>query len=339
VAAQTQTAAVPASKDNTLYFSTTGALSNGLGTRMFSGNTGGLTGGQTRRALLAFDVAGTIPRHSTIISATLTLTAAMGSTAGNTVTLHRVLQNWGEGTSLAFRGEGGGAASTNGDATWIHTFFPGSLWQTAGGDFTATASSSTTVSTFGAQTWASTPQLVADVQSWLDSPNQNFGWLVRGVESGLNTAIAFETRQTITPANAPRLDIVYTPPAASAVSVGTGCAQGGPTPLTLGAIGLPQVPNPSFAFTVTGGPAGGFGVIAIALDLAPVPLPLNASCFLYVNPTTFLLSLNAPPSPLPFPVPGNPNLLGLDLAMQAVYVAPATLNLASSNALAITLGQ
>lgn len=337
LAAQNQNATLASRKDNTLYFTTTMPLSNGAGSRMFCGNTGAITGGQTRRALIAFDL-GRIPRHSTIVSATLTLELVMGMVNNQAVTLHRVLADWGEGTSVAGSGQGGGAPATPGDATWMHTFFPNAQWQTAGGDFVATATGSTTIGISGSQTWASSPQMVADVQAWLDNPQANFGWMVRTVETGLNTALAFETKETLTPAIAPRLDVVYTPPAARVVSTGTGCAQGGPGPLAMTAVGLPQVGNGTFAFSLAGGPTGGFGVIAVALDLSPIPLPLNPSCFLYINPLTFLLSLSSAPPTTPFPIPGNQNLLGLDLSLQAVYVNPTTLQLASSNALTVTVG-
>ena len=57
----------------------------------------------------------------------------------------RFLANWGEGTSNADANEGGGANSTTNDATWIHTFYPASLWTTAGGNFISTASATTLV--------------------------------------------------------------------------------------------------------------------------------------------------------------------------------------------------
>ncbi|MEZ5966695.1 MAG: DNRLRE domain-containing protein [Planctomycetota bacterium] len=338
-AAQNRTVTVGSAKDNTLYFSNTGALSNGAGTRMFCGNTGLITNGETRRGLIAFDPR-SIPRHSTIVSVTLSMTMVQGNITGQAVTLHRVSADWGEGTSVAGSGEGGGAPATAGDATWLHTRFPNAMWQAAGGDFVAAASGSTTVSALGVQTWASTPQMVADVQAWLDNPTLNAGWMLRTVETGQNTAMAFSTKETLTPADAPALTIVYTPPVASVTSSGTGCAQGGSSPLAMAAVGLPQVGNANFGFNVTGGPAGGPGVVAAALDLSPVPLPLNASCFLYINPLSFLLSLPAAPTPtlVTFPIPGNQGLLGLDLALQAVYVNPTTLQLASSNAAAIVVG-
>ena len=49
-------------KDNTIY--SEGELSNGAGTSLFAGTTGDLDNGALRRALLAFDVAGSIPAGS-----------------------------------------------------------------------------------------------------------------------------------------------------------------------------------------------------------------------------------------------------------------------------------
>ena len=57
-----------------------------------------------------------------------------------------------------------------------------SFGQTQGGDFSATVSASQSVGAIGQYTWSSA-QMVADVQSWLDNPASNFGWLVLGDES------------------------------------------------------------------------------------------------------------------------------------------------------------
>ena len=37
--------------------------------------------------------------------------------------------------------------------------------------------------------------MVADVQSWLDNPATNFGWLVLGDESDILTAKRFDTQR------------------------------------------------------------------------------------------------------------------------------------------------
>ena len=50
--------------------------------------------------------------------------------------------------------------------------------------------------------------MVADVQSWLDNPASNFGWLVLGDESTIATAKRFDTRESASP---PVLTIQYIP--------------------------------------------------------------------------------------------------------------------------------
>src|SRR3989304_777651 len=98
---------------------------------------------------------------------------------GETASLRPLLANWGEGTSNADQQEGAGAASTPGDATWIHTFYNTAFWSTAGGDFSSAASAATTVGGTGQYSWSSAG-MVADVQAWLDNPATNFGWIVMG---------------------------------------------------------------------------------------------------------------------------------------------------------------
>src|SRR5439155_6942286 len=64
------TVTLGASKDNTMFQSTTGDISNGAGPHLFIGTN---DQGNERRALVAFDLAGAIPAGSTINAATLTL--------------------------------------------------------------------------------------------------------------------------------------------------------------------------------------------------------------------------------------------------------------------------
>ncbi|MHC4415526.1 MAG: DNRLRE domain-containing protein [Planctomycetota bacterium] len=198
-------------KDNTL-FSTDGTTSNGAGNAVFSGRTGPSSGSVRQRAVVAFDVSGSVPPGSTITSAGLTLTLISAGAAGDqTHTLHRIAQDWGEGTSIGFGGTG--APSTPGDATWLHTFFPDLLWANQGGDFEPTASGSTIVGTTpGPYTWSSTPQMVADVQGWLDDPASDFGWLVKGNEDLDNTAKKLASREAKNEGQRPLLAIEFTPP-------------------------------------------------------------------------------------------------------------------------------
>ncbi|NOT02934.1 MAG: DNRLRE domain-containing protein [Phycisphaerales bacterium] len=204
-------ASVNPSKDNTLYQDAGGALSNGIGTGMFTGKN---NVGSIRRGVLAFDLAGVIPAGSTINGVTLTMNASMVAGGDQTVSLHRLSADWGEGTSNAIAGGGGGGApSTTNDATWVHRFFNTSLWSAVGGDFVAAPSGSTAVDAAGSYSWGSTPGMIADVEAWLAAPASNFGWIVRGNEGVNQTTKRFDTREIGTIATRPLLEIDFTPPA------------------------------------------------------------------------------------------------------------------------------
>jgi hypothetical protein len=197
---------ITSTKDNTLYEydPAEGDHSNGAGFHFFAGENGM---GELRRGVIAFDVARTIPAGSTIIAVTLTMNMSMTPAGPETVELHKLLADWGEGTSHAPMGEGDGAPATPNDATWRHRFFDTIFWVTEGGDFSAVASAAQSVGGVGQYMWSSA-QMVADVQEWLDSPASNFGWLVLGDETAIATAKRFDTRESASP---PMLSIQYTP--------------------------------------------------------------------------------------------------------------------------------
>lgn len=204
------TVTLTTSKDNTLYESATGALSNGAGAHFFAGRTGTNSGGKIRRGVIAFDVAANVPPGSTITNVVLTLRASRAAqNTGETVVLRRLLANWGEGASIAAGQEGGGGPSAAGDATWIHRFYPTSFWTSAGGDFSGTLSAATIVSGTGSYSWTSA-QMVSDVQAWLDNPSLNFGWIVLGNEAQIETSKRFDSRETTSLGNRPALAITFT---------------------------------------------------------------------------------------------------------------------------------
>jgi hypothetical protein len=194
-------------KDNTLYQydPAEGDVSNALGQHFFAGETGM---GELRRGVLAFDIAGNIPAGSTILGVTLSLNMSRtGVDDARNVELHKLLADWGEGTSVAPGEEGTGAPATTNDATWRHRFFDTIFWTIEGGDFSGPVSASQSVGPVGVYTWSSL-QMRADVQSWLDDPASNFGWLVLGDESEILTAKRFDTRESASP---PVLTVIYRP--------------------------------------------------------------------------------------------------------------------------------
>lgn len=195
-------------RDNTLYEDAAGSFSNGIGDHLFAGSTARRS---VRRALLGFDIATQVPAGATVTGVSLTLHVSRTITGSQAVALHRGLSEWGEGTSDAFGEEGTGAASTPNDATWIHTFFNTEFWTTAGGDFAATPSATQNVEGPGFYTWTSTPELVADVQTWLDDPTTDFGWVVVGTEEP-GAAKRFDSREIDDASLRPTLVITFTLP-------------------------------------------------------------------------------------------------------------------------------
>jgi hypothetical protein len=204
---------LPAKKDNRIndYKSPTDPNSNGSGDYIHAGTN---SSGAKKRGLIMFDVAGSgIPVGSSITSAKLRLHVSRSDTDPNIIELHRLLNDWGEGTSHAPGAEGQGAPATPGDATWWHTFYPDSFWTNVGGDFEPSASAREAVNKAGFYSWAS-EEVVNDVQGWLDKPSDNFGWLLLGMEDVTRSVKIFDSRTNTDPnvANHPALIVQYTAP-------------------------------------------------------------------------------------------------------------------------------
>jgi hypothetical protein len=205
-----ETVTLRAEKDNTLYEDQSGSVSNGAGDHFFVGRTGR---GLVRRGVIAFIIADSIPTGATIDEVTLTLHLSKVPPGGSgpvTVALHELRADWGEGSSHAQGEEGQGAPSSSGDATWIHSAFDTQLWSSAGGDFSNAPSSSQNIAGEGFYAWSGT-QIVGDVQSWLDNPSSEFGWILIGNESTDFTARRFDSRENSVPAFRPQLRVRFTP--------------------------------------------------------------------------------------------------------------------------------
>jgi uncharacterized protein (TIGR03118 family) len=225
------------SKDNTLYQSTAGDISNGAGPSFFAGETGSLASNGIRRGVIAFDIADNIPAGSTINSVTLSLHVANSVSGAQTVELHRLSADWGEGTSNAGANGGAGAPATTNDATWVYRFYNTAPWTNVGGDFVSTVSASASVAGIGSYTWGSTSQMVTDVQSWLNTPANNFGWIVLGNETTARSAKEFDSRESATVANRPTLTIDYT----NSNAASTLLLSGFPSSVTAGVAGTETV--------------------------------------------------------------------------------------------------
>lgn len=194
------------SKDNTLIENPNGDLTSSA---VFVGRTN-QPEDSIRRGLVAFNIAEAIPAGSTVKSVTLTLNMVRTPGRNQPIELHRVLSDWGEASFNTPRGKG--EPATKGAATWMHSFFNTDFWSKPGGDFAPQASAVQTIDGGGTYTWGSTPEMVADVQAWLDSPKDNFGWLLLGNEKAPKTVKVFASRESQDSSVRPQLTVSFEPP-------------------------------------------------------------------------------------------------------------------------------
>jgi hypothetical protein len=203
-----QTVVLAPSRDATLYLTGDGSLASGTGAHIIVGATNGF---QLRRALLAFDIASQIPPGSHVTKVSLTLRLSRTISGSQSIELHRVTADWGEGPSNAGTSrEGIGAAAKGGDATWIHTFFPDKRWAKAGGDFTPAPDAAADAGGIGDVTWVSSAAMIARVQSWVDQPATNFGWILIGNETTPTTTKQFDSREIVPDSTRPALNVEFT---------------------------------------------------------------------------------------------------------------------------------
>lgn len=205
-----------ASKDTTIYDT---GNANGTGEGLFAGTNGF---NNVQRGLIAFDIS-SIPSGSTITSVTVDLhvnTQALNSTSF-TVTLNPLTQDWNEatvGTGGETGGGGAGVTPVAGDAVWTDS---GIAPWTAGGAFNATVSGSALVSGVGTFNTFTGAGLISDVQSWVDNPGTNFGWVIRASEAaGDSTSKRFSSRENTGNGggNVPFLTVLYDAPAVPGLS-------------------------------------------------------------------------------------------------------------------------
>ncbi|HZZ71614.1 MAG TPA: DNRLRE domain-containing protein [Pirellulales bacterium] len=225
---------IPAA-DNTIYSEDDNSA--GQTATLFVGGDSIAPTADARRAMLEFDLS-SIPAGSTITAASLTLnvtTVGGNDQTTRDISLYKLTAAWGEGTSHNTGGGGPGSGGgngfnpTQGGSTWNYGFYNTNLWTTPGGDFVSTPSATAAIAgATGAVTfpfpvtWTST-DLIADVQSWIDAPGSNFGWLLKSAsETSPKSTRQFDSREaTESGAVLPTLSISYTPaPEPSTLALG-----------------------------------------------------------------------------------------------------------------------
>ncbi len=208
VVAQRIDVTIAAARDVTLYQDPAGQLTNDAGPSLFLGTD---ANGIARRLLLAFDIAAHVPPNAHIVFAQLQLTVAQ-SPAGAVpidVSVHRLLSDWPEGTTVAAGTGGAGSAAHPGDTTWTHRPTPSTPWNVPGGDYVTTPSDTFAMPTSGIFALGSSAGLVRDVQAWLNGAVPNDGWLLKTDELSPQTVRRLHSRQTPFVGVNPQLQIGY----------------------------------------------------------------------------------------------------------------------------------
>jgi hypothetical protein len=281
------TVTVPCAADNTLYESIFGDASNGAGPGLFVGLN---AFGSIRRAVLRFDVAAALPAGAEVLAAQLDLNVTRSHSSSPpslAITGHRLVQPFGEGTSIASGGSsggGGGALATTGDSTWLHRTWPAPLWTTPGGDFATTPSLQAAMPPIGSFSSQLSRQTAADVQAWLDAPAGNHGWLLRTTETQSYTAHRLASRES--PTNPPALHVTYLLPGQNG-AWGTGCPVGAGN-FTAAFSGAP-IGGTTVQIPKTNAPVTSIGADFFALALDPLGTPLIPGCTVYLPLAEVLL--------------------------------------------------
>ena len=140
---------------------------NGTDVDMVIGTQGANVGFTRNRGLIQFDLSAILAGAVvTSVTLRLTVTSIPLAPASSNFELHRLVQGWDDLES-----------------TWSLRLDPDENWAVPGGqggaDFSATSSGRVRVSGLGDYTFASTPELIADVNAWLANPATNHGWLVK----------------------------------------------------------------------------------------------------------------------------------------------------------------
>lgn len=213
--ASASTISILPDRDNTLIQYPAGWLSNAKGDSFYVGRAFSTRPNdqQIKRGVIHFDMLAHVPPGATINSVQLQLFVVKRhatETVNRTVEIHKLLKDWGEGTSSS-RGGGGDSTSID-DASWLHTFNPDGVWDNPGGDYDAAVIQQIEVGGLGTYLWPSNDAMVAAVQSWVDTPEENFGWILVSDESTFRTTRRYGSREHRLAERQPRLIIDYTAP-------------------------------------------------------------------------------------------------------------------------------
>ncbi len=197
-------------KDATIYSENT-YFGNGAGEHLIAGTD---FYPHDRRALLEFDIASALPKYSTIKGTNLILYCNYAypgyESFGYYVDLLPLMDEWGEAGSNPSDIEETGIPAMTGDVTWDYAYYDYDPWM-SGGNYGGSVGSSYVTSPGTFYTWTSN-EMTGNVQAWLDHPEINHGWLLRGDEVQVYSAKWFTSKDSPDSGSWPLLTVYYTEP-------------------------------------------------------------------------------------------------------------------------------
>jgi hypothetical protein len=169
-----------------------------------SGTTGPMAGAMKNRALLKFDLANHIPSDAVVTSATLTLTVVQTPPSTDQVwfELHRALAAWSEASVTWIS-----RLSSSTEAPWS---VPGAAAPT---DYAGAITQSCLITGLAKFTFASNPTMVANVQEWVATPEQNAGWFLLCASEDIEKSVRkFGSHEAPDPTSRPALTVEFSVP-------------------------------------------------------------------------------------------------------------------------------
>ncbi len=255
--AQLQTAFVPCAADVAIY-SESASAANGAGENLFVGAN---SAGDRRRSLVRFDLAAVIPAGSIVVAASMTVNVNQGNAGFEPLEARRVLADWIEGPSNPAGSEGQGSAASGTDVTWMwRNFAAGSAWTTPGGDFAPASGFAGLLAESSATSFSANAVGLADLQSMLDQPAQDFGWALLGNEGAPSTAKRLDSRSSANTAVRPSLLVVFFGPGAQPSPFCSANANSSGAPASIGSTGSTSVAANDLVLTVSSAPANTMGL-------------------------------------------------------------------------------
>lgn len=170
------------------------------------------------RLLMQFDLSA-VPPGAVVTNVTLQLKVLKenGGEPAAGMEIHPMLVSWAEGDRMGMQG----TSALPGQSTWNSRAHSQAAWSIPGGqagsEFGSSTSSAVGLDGPGSYQFPVSPALIADVQSWVDSPTTNFGWIVLGTDESI-VASARRVASRESSSGRPLLTVGYTRPVTQIVS-------------------------------------------------------------------------------------------------------------------------